>query len=124
MRISILGVPYTLEYRKKAKDPNLEHCDGYCDFSTKSIVVKDYTAAERREPVRSTQRRRRRGPSPKNLIPLSSVKIILVTGFMVSSSALYFQKYNAIVPNPLPKINQDWYTIYGKIRKPTGRSFC
>lgn len=38
MRISILGVPYTLEYRKKAKDPNLEHCDGYCDFSTKSIV--------------------------------------------------------------------------------------
>ena len=51
MRISILGVPYTLEYRKKAKDPNLEHCDGYCDFSTKSIVVKDYTAAERREPM-------------------------------------------------------------------------
>ena len=51
MRISILGVPYTLEYRKKAKDPNLEHCDGYCDFSTKTIVVKDYTAAERKEPM-------------------------------------------------------------------------
>ena len=51
MRISILGVPYTLEYRKKAKDTNLEHCDGYCDFSTKTIVVKDYTAAERKEPM-------------------------------------------------------------------------
>lgn len=51
MRTSVLGVPYTLEYRKKAKDTNLAHCDGYCDFSTKTIVVKDYTAAERREPM-------------------------------------------------------------------------
>ena len=54
MKVSILGVPYTLEYSKKAKDNNLEHCDGYCDFSTHSIVVRDYSAAERKAPMGMT----------------------------------------------------------------------
>ena len=40
MKISVLGVPYTLRYVAKAKDPGLEDCDGYCDTSTKTIVVR------------------------------------------------------------------------------------
>lgn len=50
MRISVLGVPYTLEYRTKAKDPELSECDGYCDTSVKLCVARKYTEAERREP--------------------------------------------------------------------------
>lgn len=50
MRVSVLGVPYALEYRTKAEDPELEDCDGYCDTSVKLCVVRKYTAAERREP--------------------------------------------------------------------------
>ena len=50
MRVPVLGVFYKLEYRIKAKDPDLEDCDGYCDTSTKLCVARKYTAAERREP--------------------------------------------------------------------------
>lgn len=50
MRVSVLGVSYALEYRTKAKDPELDECDGYCDTSTKLCVARRYTAAERREP--------------------------------------------------------------------------
>lgn len=50
MRVSVLGVPYALSYRTKARDAELEHCDGYCDTSTKRIVVRDYTEDERKEP--------------------------------------------------------------------------
>ena len=50
MRVSVLGVSYTLEYRTKAKDPELDTCDGYCDTSVKLCVARKYTAAERREP--------------------------------------------------------------------------
>ncbi len=50
MRVSVLGVPYALEYRTKAQDPDFEGCDGYCDTSVKLCVVRRYTAAERREP--------------------------------------------------------------------------
>lgn len=50
MRVSVLGVPYALEYRTKAKDKELEECDGYCDTSVKLCVVRKFTAAERREP--------------------------------------------------------------------------
>ncbi len=51
MEISVLGVTYTLKYRVKADDPALENCDGYCDYSTKSIVVKEYTAEDRKDPM-------------------------------------------------------------------------
>lgn len=56
MRISILGVPYTLRYCLKGKDKSLDagDIDGYCDTSAKLIVVRDYTEAERREPNRLT----------------------------------------------------------------------
>ena len=38
--------------------------------------------------------------------------------------SLYFQKYNAIVPNPLPKSNTNCYTVYEKVRKNDKRSIC
>lgn len=50
MRVSVLGVPYTLLYRTKAQDKGLEDADGYCDTSTKLCVARKYTAAERRNP--------------------------------------------------------------------------
>ena len=50
MRVSVLGVPYTLEYKTKDKCKDLEVCDGFCDHSTKRIVVRKYTKAERNEP--------------------------------------------------------------------------
>lgn len=49
MKISVLGVPYTLRYVLKSKDKELESCDGYCDTSIKTIVVRDYTEDERHE---------------------------------------------------------------------------
>lgn len=53
MRLSILGVPYTLQYKFGDKDKGLtDDCDGYCDTSTKRIVVRDYTQAEREQPNR------------------------------------------------------------------------
>ena len=43
MRVSVLGVPYTLLYKTRAQDKGLEDYDGYCDTSIKRIVVRDYT---------------------------------------------------------------------------------
>ena len=40
MKTNILGTEYTVEFRKK--DPKLEDADGYCDTSTKLIVVDDF----------------------------------------------------------------------------------
>lgn len=51
MRVSVLGVPYTLLYKTKAQDKGLEDCDGYCDTSVKCLVVRDYTDDERKEPM-------------------------------------------------------------------------
>lgn len=39
MKINVLGVEYTIQEATKATDPCLEHCDGYCDKTTKLIVV-------------------------------------------------------------------------------------
>ncbi len=49
MKISVLGVQYTLEYHTQAKDKALESADGYCDTSIKLCVAREYTAAERRD---------------------------------------------------------------------------
>ncbi len=51
MRVSVLGVPYTLLYKTRAQDKGLEDCDGYCDTSIKRLVVRDYTEDERKEPM-------------------------------------------------------------------------
>lgn len=50
MRVSVLGVPYAIQYRLKSSDIILEQCDGYCDTSVKRIVVREYTEDEREEP--------------------------------------------------------------------------
>lgn len=40
MLLNILGTSYTLEVVSKADDKYLEKCDGYCDKTSKRIVVK------------------------------------------------------------------------------------
>lgn len=39
--INILGAEYTLEYKKREYDIKLNDSDGYCDHTTKEIVVVD-----------------------------------------------------------------------------------
>lgn len=39
MTLNILGTEYTVEYKSKAEDAYLLECDGYCDKSSKRIVV-------------------------------------------------------------------------------------
>lgn len=39
MKINILGVPYTIQYKSPQKDTLLQTCDGYCDKSSHRIVV-------------------------------------------------------------------------------------
>lgn len=40
-KINILGTEYSLEFRKRTDDPNLESNDGYTDTSVKLLVVED-----------------------------------------------------------------------------------
>lgn len=37
--IGVLGTAYDIECRDKAEDKNLNECDGYCDKTSKRIVV-------------------------------------------------------------------------------------
>ena len=39
MKIKILGTKYKIKYRVPSEDTRLEESDGYCDKTTKSIVV-------------------------------------------------------------------------------------
>ena len=39
-KVSILGTEYTVFERTENEDVRLEHCDGYCDTSTKEIVIR------------------------------------------------------------------------------------
>lgn len=39
MTVNILGTVYTVEYKSKAEDAYLIECDGYCDKTSKRIVV-------------------------------------------------------------------------------------
>ena len=40
MKIDVLGTKYTIQVLSAAKDSMLNTCDGYCDKTTKRIVVK------------------------------------------------------------------------------------
>lgn len=40
MKINILGSEWTITERSEAEDPRLENCDGYCDWTTREIVVE------------------------------------------------------------------------------------
>ena len=39
MKVSILGTEYTIQKHSKKDDKYLETCDGYCDKTSKRIVV-------------------------------------------------------------------------------------
>ncbi len=39
MKVNILGTEYTVELKSKQEDIFLEKCDGYCDKTSKRIVV-------------------------------------------------------------------------------------
>lgn len=43
MKVDILGTEYTIEEKTQEEDSFLEKCDGYCDKSTKRIVVAKET---------------------------------------------------------------------------------
>lgn len=40
MKINILGSEWTVMERSEADDPRLKDCDGYCDWTTREIVVE------------------------------------------------------------------------------------
>lgn len=40
MKINILGSEWTIIERPEAKDKRLDGCDGYCDWTTREIVVE------------------------------------------------------------------------------------
>lgn len=40
-KVSILGVDWEIAYRSEEQDERLKDCDGYCDWTTRLIVVED-----------------------------------------------------------------------------------
>jgi len=38
-KVNILGTEYTIEEKSRTEDKFLENCDGYCDKTTKLIVI-------------------------------------------------------------------------------------
>lgn len=43
MTVNVLGTKYTIKESNKVADQNLEHNDGYCDHSVKTIVIDTFT---------------------------------------------------------------------------------
>ena len=41
-KVDVLGTEYTIKQTNKYEDINLENCDGYCDHSTKTIVIDTF----------------------------------------------------------------------------------
>ena len=42
MIVNVLGVKYTIKESNKLVDSNLENADGYCDFTTKTIIIDTF----------------------------------------------------------------------------------
>ena len=42
MTVNVLGTKYTIKKSNKIEDVNLEGNDGYCDFTTKTIVIDTF----------------------------------------------------------------------------------
>lgn len=42
MTVDVLGTEYTIKQSNRVADVNLEKCDGYCDHSTKIIVIDTF----------------------------------------------------------------------------------
>lgn len=45
-KVNILGTEYEIKFGNEEKYPSLEGLDGYCDSSTKEIVVDDMKKSE------------------------------------------------------------------------------
>ena len=39
VKVSVLGETYEILLRSGQEDPKLKECDGYCDWTTKTIVI-------------------------------------------------------------------------------------
>ena len=46
IKVDVLGVEYTIKQLDKVKDLHLENCDGYCDHTTKTIVIDTFKIYE------------------------------------------------------------------------------
>ena len=46
MTVNVLGVEYTIKKSNKIEDLGLAECDGYCDHSTKTIVIDTFKIYE------------------------------------------------------------------------------
>ena len=46
MTVNVLGTDYTLDFVPETDDDGLVYCDGYCDDTTKRLVVKQYKRGE------------------------------------------------------------------------------
>lgn len=42
MKINVLGAEYTLIVSRGSKEPRLKDCDGFCDETTKELLVENY----------------------------------------------------------------------------------
>lgn len=56
MVVNILGTEYTVNLVTEQAEPRLEGCDGFCDETTKEIVVENYKKGStgRKRPVGDT----------------------------------------------------------------------
>lgn len=46
MTVNILGTKYSVVFVSEEKEPRLKDCDGFCDETTKEIVVENYKRGE------------------------------------------------------------------------------
>lgn len=44
--VNVLGTEYTISFVPKQDEPRLKGCDGFCDETTKEIVVENYKRGE------------------------------------------------------------------------------
>jgi len=49
MKINILGTEYSIQTKNEREDPKLKEADGYCDTSTKEIIIRNL-AEEKDDP--------------------------------------------------------------------------
>lgn len=49
MVVNILGTEYTVNLVTEQAEPRLEGCDGFCDETTKEIVVENYKRGQQGE---------------------------------------------------------------------------
>lgn len=59
MVVNILGTEYTVNLVTEQAEPRLEGCDGFCDETTKEIVVENYKRGQQGEKAGWRYRRRK-----------------------------------------------------------------